>query len=322
MPYKDMYSELLGMVPKFPLSLSKKLINRAWEDVRNFNLWSFQLYDGPQWISPPIINSGTVSVTRGSATVAADATAAAAITAGIASYSTIPQRQFRVGNGSIYNIIAWATPNLTLDRSYGEATNASAEYRIYQLYYAAPFQDHVTFLSVRDMENFRDLFLDRKRMWVDSQDPQRMYSNWPTHAVFYKVDDVVTSTTYRYPLYELWSAPLSSYTYNLYGIRNGADFSAGSDAVPVQIGEDVIIERAKYYVYQWAEANRDRVAKGSSDYKFLMKEANAEYFRLVRDYRRRDMERVNNWTFERRVGFQGVMAHYNSVAGTANPGGW
>ena len=289
--------------------------------MRQFNLWSFQLYDGPRWITPIPIKAGTVSVTRGNAAVIPDATAAAAITAGVTSYSSIPNRQFRVKLSSIYNIISWDGTTLTLDTPYGEATAPTQSYLIFQNYYAAPYQDHLSFLSVKNMERFMDLFLDKKRTDIDMADPQRSYSYWPTDCVFYQVDPRPTSTTYKYPLYELWGVPLDQYTYNLYGIRNGPDLVGANDELPIQVGEDCVIERAKYYAYQWAEARKDSTVRGGPDFKFLMMESNKEFLRLARDYRKRDRERVDNWCFVRKINLYGTtLPYYNTTAGRSHPG--
>jgi hypothetical protein len=265
-----------------------------------------------------------VAVTKGSAAVTPDVTAAAAITAGATAYSTIPQRQFRIGLGNIYGIISWSGGTLTLDRPYSEDTNAAATYRIAQYYYAAPYQDHRMFISVRNMELYRDLFLDKNREWVNHTDPQRSFSNWPTHCVLYKIDSESTSPTYGYPLFELWGLPTEEHTYSLYGIRNMPDLSADTDTLPVQMSEDIVIERAKYYAFQWAEANKDSMGLGGeSDFKFLMGEANKEYTRLVTKQRMHDRELVNLWTFDKKVTLLGsTMGHYNTRTGYAGSGRW
>jgi hypothetical protein len=318
-----MYLELIGMVPKLPVPLAKILINRAWKDVRRQNLWSFQLYEGG-WITPPLINTGTVTVTQGTNTVTADATAAVAITAGVTAYSTIPQRQFRVAGGVVYNIVSWVSPTLTLDRIYGEGSQVGASYQVLQVYYAPPHQDHLMFVSVRNMANFINLFLDKTRSQIDAMDPQRTWYYFPTDVVFYQMDPIPTSTTYRYPLYELWGVPQSTYNYNLYGVRKGVDLSANTDELPPVIGEDCVVELAKYYAYQWAEARKDTLNKGGPDFKYLMGGAMAEHKRLMKDYRRQDRETVNQWLVTRRVSLYGrVYAYYSSLSGMATPGlGW
>src|ERR1700732_3189148 len=153
-----MASELTGAVVKLPFDYAKKLVNRAWADVRRNSLWSFNMAEG-NWTSPGLVNAGTVTVTQGLNTVVFSAAATTAINAvALGPPSLITQRQFRIGTGTIYNI--WATdggsPNvtLTLDRTYQEPSAAGSSYSIFQCYYAAPVQDWRAWLAIRDMVNF------------------------------------------------------------------------------------------------------------------------------------------------------------------------
>lgn len=326
----DMISELRGQVPNLPYDLCTKLINNAWRDVRRKNLWSFQLYE-KNWLSPEAINqTGTADVTRGSASVTVDATAAAAIDASIASegsFSPITTRQFRVAAGTVYNITEWdtVTDTLTLDRIYGESTTAGATFSIYQVYYPAPFEDHLTFMSVRDMTNFVDLFLNQPRSIIDARDPQRTWYYFPTHVFGYMTDQNPESDTYRFMLYELWGAPQYALTWQLYGIRKLTDLVDDDDVLPPAIGEDCVVARAKYYAYEWAEANKGALPRNQGpDFKMLMGMALADYNKLYKEYRTQDRETVNNWFSIRRLSIYGqVYAYYNSIAGNAYPGiGW
>lgn len=328
MAYIDMIRELRGAVPKMPLDLCKKTINRARADVYRQNLWSFLLYDRYQWIAPVIVNTGTATAAQGYDTVVLDVTAAAALVASVTPYSSIIQRQFRIGAGTIYNIWGWDLPTrtLTLDRPFGEGSATDSAYQIYQVYYAAPYKDHLTFTSVRDMSNFIDLFIDKTRAAIDAVDPQRTWYSFPTDVVYYQVDQNPASTTLGYSLFELWGAPQYSLNYQLYGIRSGAegggmDLTANTDTLPIAIGEDCLIEYAKYYAYQWAEANKGAVERNNGpDFKFLMGGAMEMYKRLYRDYRRRDRETVNNWFAIRRISGYGKLPYYNTIGGTASPG--
>lgn len=322
MSYKTLYEELRGMVPKLHLPLAKSFINRAWADVRRSNLWSFQLYEDAQWIVPAVINTGTVSVTLGSATVTPNAAALAAITAGVASYSTIPQRQFRVAGGTIYNITAYTGATLTLDRVYSEATSAAAAYQIFQCYYAAPYIDHLSFITVRNIPTYSRLDLNHDRQYLDGIDPQRSYYGSPArYVVPYKVDPVTTSTTYKYLLHELWPIPLAFTQFQLYGIRRGVDLTNPIDELPSQIGDDLIIARAKRYAYMWAESQKDTMSKGGPDYKFLVGETEDDYLTLLKSYRKDDMERVYSWVSERGLSIRDVaVPYYDTESGRASPG--
>ena len=317
-----MSAELLGMVPKLPVPYARKLINRSWRDVRRQNLWSFQLFEDKNWITPPLVTAGTATCVQGSASVTMDATATAALNAAVTTYSTIQQRQFRIAGQTIYNILAWdGTGTITLDRLYGEINATNSMYQVLQNYYAAPYQDHLLWISVRNIPTFTDLLLDKTREQLDMMDPMRSWYGIPTDVVFYKIDTNPSSTTYQYPMYELWGVPQYNAVYQLYGIRKLTDLVADTDELPVQIGEEVVLEQAKYYAYQWAEANKDAMSKGGPDFKFLMGECKKEYARLFHEYRKYDREIVDNWFVVRRFSAYGnIFMYYNSLAGRAYPG--
>lgn len=325
MSFQTMSAEIKGFIPKMSYDFSKTLINRAWKDVRRQNLWSFQVFTD-QWISPAIIQAGTCSVTTGSPIVTMDATAAAAINASSATYSLITQRQFRIFPGGIYSIIGWdGATLLTLDRPYGEATVTGQEYTIYQPYYAAPMEDFLMFLSVRDMRNFIPLRLTRTQAEVNKEDPQRTIFFFPTDVIPWQQDQNPSSTTYRYPMFELWGAPFFTTPWNwqLYGLRKGTDLALPTDTLPPAVGEDCVLALARQYAYEWAEANKGDIPRNQgTDFRFLIGEAKSDYNRLFRDYRRQDRNTINNWDSVRQEAFYARVPYYSTQSGTASTGGF
>jgi len=350
----SMRTELRGSVPKLPFSFTKTLINRAWRTIRERNLWSFQLFEG-QWITPPQLtgpNAGTAAVVQGSNIVQLDPVASAAVLALATSqpYSLITQRQFRVASGGIYNI--WGVSvggggygsggygaggygsspgsvSFLLDRWYGEVSNPAAAFAIYQCYYIptvnnSPISDFKTWLSVRDMQNFTDLYTDRfSRAELDKRDPQRTWYGIPTDIVPYQQDQNPASATHGYLMYELWGAPTFNINYQLYGIRTGLDLVKPTDTLPFVVGEDCVLALARVSAYEWAEANKGMTPRAAGpDFKFMMGAARKEYDDLLRLYRREDRERVDNW-FSVRDRLQGYNfeGFFNSRAGVAAPGG-
>lgn len=322
MALRDMQTELRGIVPRIPFPYTRTIINRGWSDVRNASLWSFQLLES-QWITPSVINVGTAAVTQGLTTVTLDATAAAALIADTQVWSPITSRQFRVLPGGVYNIVDWDGVNtLTLDRIYGETTNPSAPYLLYQVYYPAPVQDFKTFISVRNLVNVVDLNTTRTREEVDALDPQRISFSFPTDVIPYRYDLNSASPTYGFMLYELWPAPQYFINHQVISIRKGADLVQPTDTLPFSVSEDLVLARAKWYAYEWAESNKDPNSPRSAlpDYKFLMGECLSTFSKLLKEYRRIDREVVDNFfTFPSR-GLQKVYPQYSSLAGTAFPG--
>jgi len=327
--FVNLYSELSGTVPKIPIDLCKTLINRAYKDVRRKNLWSFQLFEA-NWVSPPIVNAGTVSTQLGRNTVVFDATASAAILP-LVTTGPLPapliQRQFRIGIGTIYNI--WASADnggiltLTLDRPYAEATGAGQIYQIYQCYYTAPYADWWAWINVRDITNFNDLDIWTNRTTLDFRDPQRSIFYIPTVCAYYQTENNPQSSTYGWDRFELWGQPSYVLTYQLYGIRKGPPLVLDTDVLPTAIGEDCVEALARAYAYEWAEANKGDLPRSQgSDYRMLMGAANAEYKRLYAEYRKEDREKVDNWFgVVRRRGWLGTgEPFYSAIGQTGWPG--
>lgn len=326
MSFQSMSAEIRGTVPKVPYPLARTWINRSWREVRDKNLWSFQLAEG-QWISPAQITAGTATTIQGSTFVQMDSVATAAIVAtGNLVYSLITQRQFRIGPGGVYNIIGWdpTTGILTLDRMYGEGTVTDAFYFIYQVYYPSPSKTFLRFMSVRDMTNFLDLFIATAREEIDQMDPQRNWFTYPTHVVPYKPDNRPNSATPGYMLHELWGAPTYSLNYQLLYIDKGPDLINPTDTLPMAIGEDLVLAKARVYAYEWAEANKGALERNQGpDYRFLMGAAAKEFDTLFKNYRREDRETADNFFMAgRRSLFGRFYGSYNSISGTANPGGF
>jgi hypothetical protein len=323
MAFINMIRELHGAIPKLPVDYAKTLINRAWRDVRRQNLWSFLLWED-RWVSPPVISVGTITVTQGSTAVVADATAAAAITAGSLVPTPISQRQLRVSLSGIYNIWAWdpITLTLTLDQPYAEASGVAVPYTIFQCYYPAPMQDFLSFVSVRDIVNSIYLFTDKTREAINLRDPQRTWSFFPSDVVYYQQDQNPASPTYGWPMFELWGTPVYQLAYQLYGVRRGVDLVNSGDVLPPAVGEDCVMALARKYAYEWAEANKgDSPRNVGADFRFLIGEAKGDYGRLFKEYRRQDRETVDNFFAIRdRNLYARTVGYYNALLGTAYPG--
>jgi len=331
MSFVSMYSELTGWVPKLPVTLAKTIINRAWRDVRRKNLWGFQLGEA-NWVSPALINAGTVTTTTGANTVVFDATATIALSPLLLSGpfpTNLLQRQFRVGISTIYNLTAGTINGsgflvLTLDRPYTDASLSGQSYSVLQCYYPAPVKDFLMWINVRDITNFNDLVLEKTRYEIDLRDPQRTIFYIPTHVVAYQTDPNPASPTFQYPMFELWGQPQSILPYQLYFIRRGAELVNDSDVLPPAVGEDCVLELGKFYAYQWAEGNKGDMPRNvGSDFKFLMGECMANYKRLFAEYRKDDLEFVNNWfdTIRHRSWYMANLnLYYSAIGQIASPG--
>lgn len=327
MAFINMVSEATGIVPKLPNDYAKTLVNRAWRDVRRQNLWSFLLFES-NWTTPPLITGGTVAVVQGQNTITFDPAVAAPALKAVATGGNVPTpviaRQFRIGVGTIYNIWAYdsATGVATLDRNYQEVSNPASSFMVFQCYYAAPMKDFWQWISVRDMVNWNDLITTLKRSEIDQFDPQRTCYYIPTHVVPYQSDMNPASPTYMWPMFELWGVPQYTLTYQLYGLRKGAELAQPTDVLPPQVGEDCVMALTKKYCYEWAEANKSDERSMGSDYRFLMGDTMADYKRLFSEYRRQDRAMIDNFRtkLRRTWSYPNLFGWYSSIAGAASPG--
>jgi len=333
MALAEMMAELRGSVAKLPFAYTKTLVNRAWKETREQNLWSFNLFDSG-WFSPPMINAGTCTVQQGATLVTFDPLIATpALIAGTTNYSLITQRQFRGGSiagiSQIYNIINFDPIHglVTLDRPYMDQTVTNGAYSIYQVYYPPPMQDFLTWVSVRNMAMFLDLILTASRGQIDAQDPQRSWYQFPTHVVPYGIDvrgtgTLTPSATSGFPLFELWGQPVTPFSYACYGIRRGTDLVNPTDTLPTQTPQELILAKARYYAYEWAEANKDMSPRSQGpDYRFLMGQAEKVYQDLLRKYRRQDKEYVDLWFVNRNLkAAPWNIGQYNTIAHVASTG--
>jgi len=333
MAFVDMYSELRGCVPKLSLTYARTLVNRAWREVREKNLWSFQIFE-QAWISPPPITVGLATFRQGFNTIQFNATAIAAINASVIAnpYAPVTIQQFRGGNVAglteIYNIIAYnpITGAATLDRIFADPSGVNVAYSIFQAYYTPQYKDFRGWISVRNMQMFLDLDLTKTKGWVDARDPQRSWYQFPTAVIPWGRDTrgqgtPTPSATLGYPMFELWGIAVTPFTYDCYGIRNGMPLMNPTDTLPEPIGEDLVLARARWYAYEWAEANKDMTPRAMGpDFKFLMGKANDDYTKLLTMYRKQDKEFIDNWFSRLEPDISShAYGYYNTIAGYAGP---
>jgi hypothetical protein len=290
--FSDVWSEILGTIPRLDPLLAQKLVNRAWANIRDERLWSWLIGEGV-FIAPPIITAGTVTVTQFTNTVTLDATAATALT-GLGT-PVVTLRQFRsgLGGGSVYNITALAGSTLTLDRPYLEATKSSAPYQVYRCYYTPadmignPITDFLTFIVILNPidgyaivgENLR-----LTRQEIDARDPTRGAQGLPYKVSVYKAD------ANGFPIYEFWPHPTSARGYVYAYRRRGTDLSNTVD-VPGTFPLGILVEKAKDYAYDWAIANAGRFPELKGvDWMLLKAENVRKYEHNLRKAKLRDDE--------------------------------
>lgn len=279
--------EVAGDVP-VPYPLAKTYVNRAWLNIQRSFLWSF-LWGDAAIPTPAPTGAGFVTTQRGNAVVTANPAAAAAW-ATIPLSTPITTQQFRVGQGTIYNIKSYdnVANTITLDQPYVDPTDGpNTGYQILGIYFNAPVQDFLWWESIRDPITGYTLGTVRTREEVDVIDPQRFQSGWPVEVIPYRINPTPGSF-YQFPQYEMWPGPLNELTYTGTYFRKGAGFQSLNDTVLAPLGEDVVLELAKYYACEWCLKNPDKVPK--ADWRFAMGANLKQYEKLKVEYEVMDEE--------------------------------
>lgn len=339
MAFQDLIAEIRGSVPKIPISFCGTIANRAWRQIRESYLWSFKVFECG-WASPPPVMTGGCTFTQGSNAITFNAAAIAAINASVIAnpYAPITVQQIRsgaiAGLSGIYSIIQYnsTTGAALLDRLYMDPGQVAGSFSIYQAYYfpqtatGAPMPDFLTLISVRNMQMFNFMDLTRNREWVDARDPQRSFYEFPTACIPWGIDQRGAGTAYASAnlgcmLFELWGTPITPFTYQVYGLRNGMPLVNPTDTLPFGIGEDLVLAKAKEYAYEWAEANKTMEPRSQGpDFRFLIGESQKRYADLLRIYRREDRERIDNYFHDLGpTGAAQLYGYFNSIAGVASP---
>ena len=160
-------------------------------------------------------------------------------------------------------------------------------------------------------------------------DPARLYTSNPIAVMGLGTDQrgagtINASATIGQQLYELYPNPSTAISYQWYAVVKYPDLVNNSDELPYPITQDVVLEKAKTYVYERAEGRKDIMAgKGTTgNYLGLKKEAEATFQARLKSLRLLDKDAVDAFNISMN-GFMGGMRrqpYYNSPVGRANMG--
>lgn len=324
MAFIDLISELANAIPGMSRQYARTLVNRAWRVVEDANLWSFQLQT-TSWATPALITAGSVTPTLNSPTVLGDADAVTAWTN--AGYPFLTQRQFRIGNLSIYNIIAFDPDagTITLNRNFTDPLPTPPQgYQILQQLIPAPTKEFKRWLSVSDMYNNRPVFIHKTKREIDLIDPTRQMTSNPSEIFSVGQNSDATSSNKGFQMYEMWPTPLANLPYSGWYVTRFGALEKNSDTFPEPISDELILAKSREYMYEWAEARRDIMAakNSSGNYLVLKSAARKDFEERLKQTRIVDKENVN--AFLARIPFyeygMARMPFYNSLTGRANPG--
>ena len=338
----DMVSELAVSTPGMSRVYARTLVRRAWRVVRDSNLWSFQLAQGG-FSTPAVLTSGSISIPGGigSNQIVGDAVATAAWAA-LPFYFAPTVQQIRANGYSIYSIIAFDngsdpvnSPNypfatLTLDRQFIDPLPfyTGVGYQMFQAYIAAP-KGFKRWLNIADMFNCWPIDIWTSRRTTNMIDPARLYTSNPIACFGLGTDQrgagtINASATLGQQLYELYPNPSTAISYQTYYVWTGPELVNNSDELPYPITQDVVLEKAKTYVYERAEGRKDiMAAKGTTgNFLGLKKDAEQTFKDRLKSLRLLDKDAVDAFNINMNGFMRGYSRapYYNSPVGRANMG--
>jgi len=290
--FQEAYRELMYQTPQLPQELASRLVNRAWRDIRDSRLWSFNVAQGV-FVSAGQIITGTFSTTRFQNTMTASSSAKTALNAVTFPPLTIRQIRFGVPTaaGPTYNITDWDSVNgvLTTDLMYTETASATTPYQILECYYyiytgqQEKVTDFLKFISIKDPITGYTLKYGYTRPEIDQMDPQRAYQGQPYWVCQYKVD------SQGVPLFELIPNPTTNQRYDVLYQKRGSDLAEGDTLNSVC--ENAIMELGLGRAAQWALRNIGRYSElKGTDWRFIFSEHKRAFAELLEQAERQDEE--------------------------------
>ncbi|MCH7490312.1 MAG: hypothetical protein IID05_06405, partial [Gemmatimonadetes bacterium] len=286
---RDLSSYIMGEIPRMSQPAATDISKQAWEEIVDERRWTF-LWKFGQLHMPAQVTAGTANVTKNSTSVTFDATAITAINLTATPLEPVIGRQFQPSQtGDIYTITAYDSGAgvTTLDKPYGQITNASLELVILnKRYYVPPTPlDFKGWESVIDSEQSYQLGVGRNKPYLDGKDPQRQAFGDPYHVVFVDRGD---PTDKGAPRYELWPGPVTrrtlEVTYTTRGLTAHNDVSLPSMAFefPIDVASSLLRIKAQTKARQWAEAHKGMFSELSrTNWRFLWQQSEQEYVRRL-----------------------------------------
>lgn len=224
--------------PLAPTMLTRYWVQKAYQDLCNERGWSWLRAESEFLLNDQ--KTGTVNVTRNSATVSGGTMAYA---------TTDADRQFRVAPGPVYTIITATGSAYTLDRPYGGTTATATSASVLDAYLTVP-SDFQRFIAVLDISNNWKLHLWITEEELNSWDAQRSSTGTAWAVVARRL---ATAGTYVGRIqYELWPYVTSQKNYPYFYYRR-PEVLADDTALlgPLAQSGDILVTKALAECSRW-----------------------------------------------------------------------
>lgn len=237
--FQDLWRDMQLMAPNLPLPIAQRLVNNALVRVYDSFRWSSLRAEGEFFLEAGD-DTGTVTVTAGSATVTG---------AGTAWTTALEGMQFYVGGEAPFYTVSDVTSGttLTLDRVYGAEDGAGLTYAIQPIYLSVP-SDFLHFIDIVDVENNWRLRWGCTAEQLDLVDAARTDSGTP--FLFAAIQP--TSVGGR-PRYEIYPRPplAGGQSYHFRYQRRLPELTANSDLPAFPVRPQTLREGALEELSRW-----------------------------------------------------------------------
>lgn len=246
--YDDLWRGVLLRCPLAGPFLARQWISFAFRELVEKRRWSW-LLKRQQFFFNQVYATGSVAVTRLSTSVVGTGTTFTAAMVG---------RQFRTGtNVPVYTIASYTdATHITLNEPYGDATNSSLGYQIWNAYFTVPSDFH-SFLSVWDPLQAWQLYTNWSQMEINAIDPQRTNSG-PSWVMAQYAYTATSSPTPPLPQYEAWPYQYSDYVLPYLYESRPPDLQDAGATIPRYIRGDVLLEMALAQCARWPGPSREQ----------------------------------------------------------------
>jgi hypothetical protein len=246
--FENVYRQVMLHAPLASPFLCRTWVQNAYNRLCDYDNWSW--LRGESEFILNVSKSGTVSVTRSSATITG-------VTAGLF-VAGDAGRQFRIGNGPPYSILSVdaGANTCVLDRVYGDTTSATATATILDAYVTCP-EDFSRFIAVLDPANSWRLYTNVTEKEINKFDPGRTSTGTPYCLASRRIS-TVTATLDR-PQYELWPYCTTARRYPYYYIQRPATLTDTDDFTgPLRQRTDILLLSALAEAAEWPGPAADK----------------------------------------------------------------
>jgi hypothetical protein len=229
--FGTIWNRVLLHAPNLPPPLAREFTRVAYNDIIDSHYWS-ELREDAEFLISDAYTTGTIALTNGSTTVTGTGTAFTSANSN--------NRQLLVDGIAPYYTVTYSSgTELTLDRAFAGADDASATLVIGDFY--SEFPTDLRYIEkIRDQQNGWYLATEWfTQEYLDRVDAKRNSTGTPTMAVYAEPRDPGSGGA-LIPRYELWPRSTSERLYQYRYVKN-AELTANSSRILNALKAETVI---------------------------------------------------------------------------------